>query len=240
MPHPIPIRRERGGRPRLLDLFSCAGGAGMGYHQAGFDVTGVDINPQPNYPFTHHVADAIDYLSAHGHEYDAVHASPPCQHYSPLNAYNHKTYPDLIAPVRDALQTVGLPYVIENVETAASELRDPALLCGPMFDLKVYRHRLFETNWPLTTPPHPAHTAACTRNGYLPTQAKPFMTITGGRHSRAWQNAASDALQMPWIKVPPSGDIPRGIREVCEAIPPAYTHWIGTQLQARTSLEVAA
>ncbi|MFJ3499801.1 SAM-dependent methyltransferase [Streptomyces sp. NPDC090135] len=238
MTHPLPIRRERGPRPRLLDLFSCAGGAGMGYHQAGFDVTGVDIHPQPHYPFTHHVADAIEYLHAHGHEYDAVHASPPCQHYTPLNAYNHKTYPDLIAPVRDALTTIGLPYVIENVEAAGIELRQPVLLCGPMFSLRVYRHRLFETNWHLPTPTHAPHTATCVRNGYLPTPNKPFMTITGGRHSRAWQNTACDAMGMPWIKVPPGGDIPRGIREVCEAIPPAYTHWIGTQLH--THMAVAA
>jgi DNA (cytosine-5)-methyltransferase 1 len=212
---------------RVLDTYSCAGGMAVGYWLAGFDVVGVDINPQPNYPFEHHVGDAVAFIRDHGHQFDLVHGSPPCQAYTPLNAYNHKTYPDLIAPTRDAILATGLPYVIENVEAAAPELREPTLLCGPMFDLRVYRHRLFETNWPLPAPPHPPHTARCTRNGYLPTPEKPFMTITGGAHSRAWQNAACDAMGMPWIRVPAGGDIKRGIREVCEAIPPAFARWIG-------------
>jgi hypothetical protein len=135
------------------------------------------------------------------------------------NAYNHKVYPDLIGPTREAFEAVGLPYVIENVEAAAPELKDPALLCGPMFGLKVYRHRLFETNWPLAVPPHPAHVERCTRNGYLPTAEKPFMSIHGGKHSKAWQRAACDAMGMPWIKVPEdargrAGEArhPRGVR----------------------------
>lgn len=216
---------------RLLDTYSCAGGMAVGYWLAGFDVVGVDINPQPNYPFEHHVGDAIEFIRAHGHEFDLIHGSPPCQAYTPLNAYNHKTYPDLIAPTRDAILATGQPYVIENVEAAAPELRDPIMLCGPMFGLPVYRHRLFETGGglTLTAPQHPAHVERCTRNGYLPTPEKPFMTITGGAHSRAWQNAACDAMGMPWIKVPAGGDIRLGIREVCEAIPPAFAQWIGEQ-----------
>ncbi|MFE9064866.1 SAM-dependent methyltransferase [Streptomyces violaceusniger] len=220
---------------RVLDTFSCGGGMGMGYWLAGFDVVGVDIDPQPNYPFTFIQGDAIEYIRAHGHEFDVIHGSPPCQAYTPLNAYNHKTYPDLIAPTREAMLETGRPYVIENVEAAAPELKDPTLLCGPMFGLRVYRHRLFETNWALVAPQHPAHSAICTRNGYLPTPEKPFMTITGGRHSRAWQNAACDAMGMPWIKVPARGDIKRGIREVCEAIPPAYATWIGQQYLATSA-----
>lgn len=216
-------------KPRLLDLFCGAGGAARGYADAGFDVVGVDIEPQPDYPFEHHVGDAVQFIRDHGDDFDLIHGSPPCQAYTPLNAYNHKVYPDLIAPTRAAMLATGRPYVIENVEAAAPELEAPALLCGQMFGLRVYRHRLFETNWELATPTHPAHTAICTRNGYLPTPEKPFMTITGGRHSRAWQNAACDAMGMPWIKVPSGGDIKRGIREVCEAIPPAYAQWIGEQ-----------
>ena len=77
-------------RPKLLDLFSCAGGAAMGYHRAGFDVTGVDIDPQPRYPFEHHVSDALEFLAEHGHKYDAIHASPPCQSYLNLGAVNRK------------------------------------------------------------------------------------------------------------------------------------------------------
>lgn len=138
------------------------------------------------------------------------------------------------------MRATGRPYVIENVEAAVPELHHPRLLCGPMFGLRVYRHRLFETNWELPVPPHPAHAARCARNGYPPTVERPFMTITGGRHSRAWQNAAADAMGMPWIRVPASGDIKRGIREVCEAIPPAYAQWIGHALLSQATLEVAA
>ncbi|MFI6336218.1 SAM-dependent methyltransferase [Streptomyces sp. NPDC050535] len=234
----LPVRRPNG--LRVLDAFCCAGGMAMGFHLAGFEVVGVDINPQPNYPFEFHQGDAIEYIRDRGHEFDLGHGSPPCQLYTPLNAYNHKVYPDLIDPTRAAFEAVGLPYVLENVEAAAAKLRDPAMLCGPMFDLNVYRHRVFETNWPLATPQHPAHIERCTRNGYLPTPHKPFMTITGGAHSRAWQNAACDAMNMPWIKVPAGGDIKRGIREVCEAIPPAYSQWIGHAFLTSRTLEVAA
>jgi DNA (cytosine-5)-methyltransferase 1 len=223
-------------RPRLLELFSCASGAGEGYRHAGFDLIGVDIEPQPNYPRPAEFiqADALDVLrdKTFVAGFDAIHASPPCQAYSNLNAYNHKTYPDLIAPVRELILESGLPYVIENVEAAASELKDPVMLCGPLFGLKVYRHRLFETNWPLAASSEPKHLWLCARNGYLPTPERPFMTITGGKHSRAWQNAACDAMDMPWIKVPAGGDTKLGIREVCEAIPPAYTEFIGAALLA--------
>lgn len=214
----------------------------MGYTRAGFDVVGVDINPQPHYPGEFIQADILEVLEdkAFMADFDAAAISPPCQRYSNLNAYNHKDYPDLIGPVRERLEALGLPYVIENVEAAAPELRDPVMLCGPMFGLKVYRHRLFETNWPLTAPVEPEHKWLCARNGYLPTPERPFMTITGGKHSRAWQNAACDAMGMPWIKVPAGGDTRLGIREVCEAIPPAYTEFIGARLLTALDLEVAA
>ncbi|MES9606171.1 DNA cytosine methyltransferase [Actinomadura sp. NPDC000929] len=214
----------------LLDAFCCAGGAAMGYYLAGFEVVGVDVESQPNYPFAFVRGDAIEFIKAHGHEFHAGHGSPPCQGYSTLNAYNHKDYPHLIAPTRQAFQAAGLPYVIENVQAAAGELIDPVTLCGPMFGLAMYRHRAFETSFPFTAPAHPAHTALCARNGYLPTPDRPFMSIHGGRHSRAWQNAAADAMAMSWTRVPTGGDIPRGIREVCEAIPPAYTHRLGAAL----------
>lgn len=230
---------------KALDLCCCAGGAGYGYHLAGLQVTGVDIQPQPNYPFAFTQADALEYLADHGAEYDLIHISPPCQRFSPLNAYNHKEYPDLITPSRPLLEALGLPYVIENVEAAASELINPVLLCGPMFGLQVYRHRLFETGGGLVLPQpehdrDTMHTELCTRNGYLPTPERPFMSIHGGRHSRAWQNAACDALGMPWIKVPSGGDIALGIREVCEAIPPAYTEYIGGHALAQIRGQVAA
>lgn len=206
-------------RWRLLDTYCCAGGAGTGYHRAGFEVVGVDIEPQPNYPYEFHQADAVEFIREHGHEFDVITGSPPCQAHSPLNAYNKKTYPQLIGPTREAMVASGKPYVIENVAAARSELINPTLLCGPMFGLLVYRHRLFEVGgFPLTAPDHPDHAALCTRNGYLPTPARPFMSIHGGKHSRAWLEAAKDAMGMPWV---------RTIREVCEAIPPAYTQFIG-------------
>lgn len=218
---------------KALDLFCCAGGAGYGYHMAGFQVTGVDISPQPNYPFPFVQGDALAYLADHGAEFDLIHASPPCQAYSPLNAYNHKVYPDLISPIRPLLQATGRPYVIENVEAARPELLDPVMLCGPMFGLRMYRHRLFETGNGLVLPQleHPEHVALCSRNGYVPTPARPFMTITGGKHSRAWLEAAKVAMGMPWV---------RTIREVCEAIPPAYTEFIGGQAVAQIRGRVAA
>ncbi|GAA2773622.1 DNA cytosine methyltransferase [Saccharopolyspora taberi] len=209
---------------KILDLFCCAGGAGMGYHQAGFAVVGVDIVEQPNYPFEFHQADAIEFVKEHGHEFDAIHASPPCQAYSLLNAYNHKVYPDLVEETRKALVATGLPYVIENVPQAP--LLDPVILCGAMFGLQVYRHRGFETSFPLfplLAPPHPKHTARCIRNGYLPTPEAPFMSIHGGKHSKAWQRKAAEVMGVPWTT---------SINEVCESIPPAYTRYIGKELLA--------
>lgn len=222
MTHSLPSTSK----PRLLDLFCCAGGAGQGYADAGFDVVGVDIEPQPNYPFEFiqgDAQDALDALILKGEwrgigRFDAVHASPPCQAYSPLNAYNQLDYPDLVAATRGQLEALGLPYVMENVTQAP--LRNPVVLCGSMFGLRVYRHRGFETNWPLLVPPHVGHVARCVRNGYLPAEDQ-FMSIHGGKHSRAWKAQAAEVMGVPWMTT---------IREVCEAIPPAYTHFIGARL----------
>jgi DNA (cytosine-5)-methyltransferase 1 len=217
-------------RPRVLDAFCCSGGAGEGYRQAGFDVLGVDIEPQPNYrPGEFVQGDAVDYIREHGHEFDLIHGSPPCQAYTPLNAYNHKTYPDLVAATRAAMIATGVPYIIENVPQAP--LRDPITLCGAMFGLPLYRHRDFESSLELEAPAHPAHTWRCTRNGYLPTAEKPFMSIHGGKHSKAWQRAAAAAMGVPWATT---------IREVCEAIPPAYTRHLGEQAIALLETERAA
>jgi len=210
------------GRPLLIDLYCCAGGAAAGYRQAGFDVLGVDTDPQPDYPFEFVRADAIGYLSAGlPRRAAAIHASPPCQKYTPLNAYNHHDYPDLVAPTRDLLALTGLPFVIENVPQAP--LDHPVILCGPMFGLRVYRHRGFEPGGGLVIapPPHQPHTQRCARNGYLPTAARPFMSIHGGKHSQAWQRAAAATLGTPWMTT---------IRQVCEAIPPAYTRHIGAAM----------
>lgn len=219
-------------RPVLLDLFCGAGGAGTGYALAGFHVIGVDIEEQRNYPFGFIKADVMHLdlpklIKASGAT--AIHASPPCQHYSPLNAYNKLPYPDLVAPTRDLLEASGLPWVMENVPQAP--LRDPFYLCGSMFkDLPVYRHRGFETPLgEIWTPSHPKHVARCARNGYLPKPGQ-FMTISGGKHSRAWQVKAAEAMGVTWMKT---------IHEVCESIPPAYTRHIGSQMLAQLE-QVAA
>lgn len=225
--HPLASSRRAAGRlggtryrPRILDVCCCAGGAGYGYWLAGFDVVGIDIDPQPNYPFDFVQGDALELLADPEFlaQFDAVHASPPCQAYSPLNAYNGKDYPDLVAPVRALLVASGLPYVIENVPQAP--LLAPVTLCGAMFGLRVYRHRDFETSFELAGPPHPAHAARCARNGYLPRPGQ-FMSVHGGKHSEAWRRRAAVEMGTPWT---------RTIREVCESIPPAYTAWIGAQL----------
>lgn len=206
---------------KLLDLFCGAGGAAVGYHRAGFtEIVGVDIAPQPRYPFAFVQADALEFLaSTRADDYDLIHASPPCQDYSPTRHYNGKRYPRLIEPVRNLLEDRGRPYVIENVPGAP--LRAPVVLCGQMFGLRVYRHRLFESSDLTLAPAHPSHREVCARNGVVPASDKGFMTITGGKHSRAWQRAACEVMGTPWM---------RTIREVCEAVPPAYTEWIGRQL----------
>lgn len=207
-------------RPRLLDLFCGQGGAAWGYHLAGFDVTGIDIRPQPLLPaeitFIH--ADALAYLRGHGHEYDAIHASPPCRAYtharhSAPNTYHH---PQLIEPVREALKATGRPYVIENVPGAP--LSDPVLLCGAMFGLKTYRHRLFETNWDLggQAPTHEPHTARTARMG-RPAGEGEYHSFVG---NFSGLQRAREVMGMPWANQD-------GIRQ---AVPPAYTQWIGERL----------
>lgn len=141
-------------RPRLADLYCCEGGAARGYHRAGFDVTGVDVKPQPRYPYPFVLADALVYLAEHGRRFDAVHASPPCQLHSAGTRYRDRSdYPDLIAPTRAALVDLGKPYVIENVEGAPVA---GLTLCGTEFGLTALdvdgrtvalrRHRVFESN----------------------------------------------------------------------------------------------
>lgn len=119
---------------RLLDLYCCEGGGAMGYHRAGFDVVGVDLAPQRRYPFTFVQGDAIAYVKEHAHEFDVVHASPPCQRYSITNASRRHAYPDLIGATREVLIACGLPYVIENVPGAP--MVDPLQLCGSEFGLR--------------------------------------------------------------------------------------------------------
>ncbi len=221
---------------RLLDLFCGAGGAAMGYHRAGFDVVGVDIEPQPNYPFEVHCRDAlavIDDLDYFG-DFDVIHASPPCQRYSDLAKRNGNgaDWPDLIAPIRELLEQTGLPWVIENVEGAP--LRDPIMLCGTMFPgLRVLRHRLFESSVPLTPPAHGDHPLVFTHDkrkahyGELD-QDTSFVQVTGGGNATVANKAA--AMDIDWM----TG------AELNEAIPPAYTQFLGEQLLAANQDRISA
>jgi DNA (cytosine-5)-methyltransferase 1 len=212
-----------GTRPRLLDLFCCAGGASAGYVAAGFDVVGVDIDPQPHYPYEFHQADALSYPLE---GFDVIHASPPCQRFSDLAKRNGnaEAWPDLIAPIRERLEAWGGGWVIENVEGAP--LHNPVTLCGAMFpSLRVIRHRLFESNVPLIAPAHPKHPLVFTHDkrkkhyGKLD-QDTSFVQVTGGGNCRVANKR--DAMGIDWA----TG------AEINEAIPPAYTAWIGAQLLA--------
>jgi DNA (cytosine-5)-methyltransferase 1 len=191
----------------------------MGYHRAGFEVVGVDIKPQPHYPFEFHKADALEYVAEHGREYDAIHASPPCQAYSTATR-DHSKHPDLYAPTRTALIATGLPYVIENVMGAPYD--SGVILCGSMFDLKVRRHRNFETSWYMFQPP-------CQHEG----RERPY-TITG--HGGATEQNYPHSRKAPRQNWPALMGMPWAAwNEVVLAIPPAYTEWIGRQLLAALS-----
>lgn len=210
------------GRPVLLDLFCCQGGAAMGYHRAGFDVVGVDIDPQPRYPFEFHQGDAIDFLLRFGGDFALRVASPPCQRYSLAQRIRGREHPDLIGPTRHALQEVGGPYVIENVEDARPELIGPVLLCGPSFGLRTYRHRLFESSMPLTVPVHQDHGQRSVKMG-RPVAAGDFYHAVG---NFSGVDMIRRDLGVEWMNRD-------GIRE---CIPPAYTEHIGRQIldQLRT------
>ena len=204
---------------KLLDLFCGAGGAGMGYYYAGFEVTGVDIEPQPNYPFDFVQSDATEYLARYGDQFDAIHASPPCQRFTSLRTMpTARIHPDFIIPTRDLLRRIAAPYVIENV--VGAPLENPIMLCGTMFDLgygdaELRRHRLFETNFPVDRMPcrHLAHsTIGVYGEGARDSRRKfdkgiPEFGIRG----------ASEAMEIDWMTV----------REISQAIPPAYTEYIG-------------
>jgi len=206
---------------KLLDLFCGGGGAAMGYYRAGFhDIVGIDNRPQPHYPFTFILADAFEYLSAHGQEFDLIHASPPCQRYSretpPAYRQNH---PDLIADTRKALQAIGKPFVIENVPDARSLLVNPIMLCGSMFGLRVWRHRFFEVFPPLflLTPP-------C-NHGFTPV----LITGTTRRKTGRFEYLVAEcraAAELWWMTR----------KELDDAIPPAYTEFLGRHITISPAL----
>lgn len=211
-------------KPKLLDLFCGAGGAGEGYRRAGFEVTGVDIHPQPRYAAgTFIQSDAIAYALAYGWQYDAIHASPPCQIHSGMGRIHGDTYKarhvDLIPQTRFALETLGLPYVIENVAGARAALRNPLMLCGAQFGLQVYRHRYFESNMFLFAPPHTPHHDQTPPAGQG-RSPKGFISITGGGIYGVTQSERFAAMGIDWMTN----------TELTEAIPPAYTEYLGRQL----------
>lgn len=214
---------------RLLDLFCCEGGAAMGYHRAGFDVTGVDIKPQRRYPFTFIQADALDYVREHGHEYDAIHASPPCQAYSVTRSLTSKEHPELVEPTREELTNTERPWVMENVPGAP--LTNPLQLCGTEFGLRspsghwVRRHRLFESNVFLMG----AGGCHCTGKLTAYTTGHPPAETTLWKGWQMGRRDSAIAFGIDWM----SGD------GLAQAIPPAYTQHIGEQLIAHLT-EMAA
>lgn len=215
-------------RPKLLDLFCGAGGAAMGYHRAGFDVVGVDTANERRYPFEFHRGDALEFLEAHGREFDVIHASPPCQTFSRtrhLRVAQGKgtSKVDLVHKTRGLLVYVGRPYVIENVPGAP--LMDPVTLCGSMFGLKVRRHRLFEAPSVWSLLPKCDHRRQGRPVGVYGSMRDDIPQ--GGRTARSLEEA-QEAMGIDWMLW---GDL-------VEAIPPAYTEWIGRQLMGQ--LEVAA
>lgn len=209
---------------RILDLFCGAGGAAMGYARAGFVVTGVDKKPQRHYPFRFIKGDVFDVLDRIDlSKFDAIHASPPCQRFT-RNARQRGTaanHPDLIDPTRQRLRAIGRPYVIENVELAP--LISPVLLCGVMFGLGVFRHRLFELSWfhglRTVDPIHPGrigdgqYFTVAGHTGYNSTRDGRI-----GGTADDWRGA----MDIKWMNC----------YELAEAIPPAYTHFIGEHLMA--------
>ena len=207
-------------RPLLLDLFCCEGGAATGYHRAGFDVIGVDIEPQPNYPFPFVQADALN-PPFDLTRFDAIHASPPCQSYSTMSNRHGSDERELIAPTREMLAAAGRPWVIENVTGARSHMVSPLMLHGGQFpELGVYRPRLFESNILLLSPgrsSRPVDAAAV----YGKNDGRRIWTRKDGTELRATSlEQAREAMGMPWATW-------NGCRE---AIPPAYTEHIGRQL----------
>lgn len=216
-------------RPRILDLFCGAGGAAMGYHHAGFDVVGVDEVSQPRYPFTFYKGDALGVIN--WRDFDAVHASPPCKVHTALSVFSSPWHIDLIPQTRKLLESSGLPYVIENVPGAIT-LRSDLTLCGSTFKLGVRRHRLFELSGFKVTQPDCDHAGqAAASPKYMVKRyntGKPIITPSpvigvyghgqglGEGEVQMWR----DAMDIQWM-----------VRdELSQAIPPAYTEYIGRQL----------
>jgi len=214
-------------RPRLLDLFCGAGGCSVGYRRAGFDVTGVDVKPHPDYPFPMIVGDAMSVLRCPDvlDAFDVVAASPPCPRYStatPTDA--RENHPDLVGPVRELLRSWGGVYVIENVPGAP--LVNPIRLCGSTFGLGVRRHRLFETSPILALQPACLHEQQPIVHGVYGDHAdrpggwlRPDGTSRGVKATSV--EHAQELMGIDWMEC---------WEDLADAIPPAYTEYLGAQL----------
>jgi DNA (cytosine-5)-methyltransferase 1 len=230
-------------KPRLLDLFCGAGGAAMGYHRAGFEVVGVDIEPQPFYPFEFHRADVMDlrwddptsFFYGWPNDFDAIHASPPCQKYSTMGNRSRAEgnrrlppAPDLLVPVMDLLAELDLPYVVENVAGAKAMMPNAFILSGGMFGLGVHRPRYFVSNMLILTPakhkppPHGIGVYGRAHDGRRLSNRKSNATYRAPRSLEE----AQEAMGMDWADW-------HGTKE---AIPPAYTEFIGRQLLKHLSV----
>ncbi len=226
------MKFQHGEKPLLYDVYCGAGGTSKGYQEAGFYVVGIDSEPQPRYIGDVFIQmDAFDFfMKLHEGDYPSptlISTSPPCQDYTKLRFMTGKRYPRLIAATRAALKMIGKPYVIENVYDARKELVNPITLCGTMFDLRVQRHRVFETDPVLWWPPRPCQHIGKTNsvadrdeNGkrILSTlDHYQYLTVTGKGFKVA---DGRIAMGIPWMVG----------RELSQAIPPAYTRWLGEQL----------
>lgn len=209
--------------PLLLDTYCKAGGASMGYHRAGFEVVGVDIEPQKRYPFEFHQSDAIEFILKYGQDFDMIVGSPPCQAYSVTSVLSSRLHPMLILATRQAMQKVNKPYIIENVKGARFELDNPIMLCGTMFDLKVIRHRYFECDPPLWFPPGQCVCSMLyTHSGHGQTSSfdngATAICVVGNDFK---VKDAKIAMDINWM----TG------KELAQAIPPAYTEWLGLEMR---------
>ncbi|MGW4648085.1 DNA methylase [Kitasatospora sp. NPDC004289] len=224
--------------PRLLDAFCCAGGAGHGYHLAGWDVTGIDIVDRPNYPHRFVQADAVQFIAEHGHEYQLIHTSPPCQAKCALTVGTNASrgwgaeHEDLVAATRAALAVAGRPYVIEQPDGRAP-IRKDLSLCGEMFGLGVIRHRNFELGgWSMPQPPHLKHRGRVRGYRHGEWFDGPYVAAYGNGGGKATVPEMQAAMGITWTDVR---------EELTEAIPPAYTELIGRHaLTALAPTAVAA
>jgi hypothetical protein len=224
----LPPRQPNG--LTLLDLCCCAGGAAMGYYLAGFDITGVDLAPRLNYPFRFVQGDAIAYVRMNGADYDFIHASWPCQHRAAItkgtNQHLQDTYPDLLPEGREAMLATGRPYIIETTEA-----RPDIVLCGTQFGLPIFRHRRFEVHgWSPMAIPHAPHRGRVRGWRHGEYHEGEYLAVYGKGGGKATVPEMQAALGISWTDVH---------EELTEAIPPAYTQFLGEQAAAQV-LGVAA